>query len=85
MIYNLEKELTKAIEEEEVEFQYAPPVSGGAKETANKWKEAFENAIKIDMALGGSTNTVLHLLAIAREFERVLRRRSEGDEKEVNG
>jgi len=32
-------------------------------------KEAFENAIKIDMALGGSTNTVLHLLATAREFE----------------
>ncbi|MDP3790838.1 MAG: dihydroxy-acid dehydratase [Candidatus Omnitrophota bacterium] len=32
-------------------------------------KEAFENAIKIDMALGGSTNTVLHLLAIAREFD----------------
>ena len=32
-------------------------------------REAFENAIKIDMALGGSTNTVLHLLAIAREFE----------------
>ena len=23
---------------------------------------AFENAIKMDMALGGSTNTVLHLL-----------------------
>ena len=32
-------------------------------------REAFENAIKVDMALGGSTNTVLHLLAIAREFE----------------
>ncbi|MDD5174435.1 MAG: dihydroxy-acid dehydratase [Candidatus Omnitrophica bacterium] len=32
-------------------------------------KEAFENAIKVDMALGGSTNTVLHLLAIAKEFE----------------
>ena len=31
-------------------------------------KEAFENAIKIDMALGGSTNTVLHLIAIAKEF-----------------
>ena len=31
-------------------------------------KEAFDNAIKIDMALGGSTNTVLHLLAIAREY-----------------
>ncbi|MCD6406427.1 dihydroxy-acid dehydratase [Candidatus Aerophobetes bacterium] len=32
-------------------------------------KEAFENAIKVDMAMGGSTNTVLHLLAIAREAE----------------
>ena len=31
-------------------------------------KEAFENAIKIDMALGGSTNTVLHIIAIAKEF-----------------
>lgn len=30
-------------------------------------KNAFENAIRVDMALGGSTNTVLHLLAIARE------------------
>lgn len=30
-------------------------------------KEAFENAIAVDMALGGSTNTVLHLLAISRE------------------
>jgi len=29
--------------------------------------EAFENAIMIDMALGGSTNTVLHLSAIAME------------------
>lgn len=29
--------------------------------------EAFENAIMIDMALGGSTNTVLHLTAIASE------------------
>jgi len=28
---------------------------------------AFENAIRVDMALGGSTNTVLHLPAIARE------------------
>jgi len=31
--------------------------------------EAFENAIMIDMALGGSTNTVLHLSAIAGEAE----------------
>ena len=30
-------------------------------------KEAFENAISVVMALGGSTNAVLHLLAIARE------------------
>lgn len=31
--------------------------------------EAFENAVMVDMALGGSTNTVLHLSAIARETE----------------
>jgi dihydroxy-acid dehydratase len=31
--------------------------------------EAFENAIMVDMALGGSTNTVLHLPAIATEAE----------------
>jgi len=30
-------------------------------------RKAFENGIRIDLALGGSTNTVLHLLAIARE------------------
>ena len=32
-------------------------------------KEAFENAIAVTMALGGSTNAVLHLLAIAFEAE----------------
>src|SRR6201999_411215 len=31
--------------------------------------EAFENAITVVMALGGSTNAVLHLLAMAREAE----------------
>lgn len=31
--------------------------------------EAFENAMTLDIAMGGSTNTVLHLLAIAREAE----------------
>jgi dihydroxy-acid dehydratase len=31
--------------------------------------EAFENAIAVVMALGGSTNAVLHLLAIAREAD----------------
>ena len=30
-------------------------------------KEAFENAIAVTLALGGSTNAVLHLLAIAHE------------------
>ena len=30
-------------------------------------REAFENAIRVDLALGGSTNTVLHLMAIAYE------------------
>jgi len=46
-------------------------------------KAAFENAIAVDMALGGSTNAVLHLLAIAHEarveltmadFDRISRR-----------
>ena len=30
--------------------------------------EAIENAIRVDMAIGGSTNTVLHMPAIASEF-----------------
>ncbi len=46
-------------------------------------RAAFENAITVEMALGGSTNAVLHLLAIAREagvelhlddFDRISRR-----------
>ena len=32
-------------------------------------KEAFENAITFAMALGGSTNLVLHLIAIARQLD----------------
>ena len=32
-------------------------------------KAAFRNAMALDIAMGGSTNTVLHLLAIAREAE----------------
>src|ERR671911_1365325 len=32
-------------------------------------KEAFENAIAVTMAFGGSTNAVLHLLAIANEAD----------------
>ncbi len=32
-------------------------------------RQAFLNAMKLDIAMGGSTNTVLHLLAIAHEAE----------------
>lgn len=32
-------------------------------------KKAFENAMRLDIAMGGSTNTVLHLLAAAHEGE----------------
>jgi dihydroxy-acid dehydratase len=31
--------------------------------------KAFENAMSLDIAMGGSTNTILHLLAAAREAE----------------
>ena len=31
--------------------------------------KAFENAMKVDIAMGGSTNTILHLLALAQEAE----------------
>lgn len=32
-------------------------------------KAAFQNAMRLDIAMGGSTNTVLHILAIAHEAE----------------
>lgn len=32
-------------------------------------KSAFENAMRLDIAMGGSTNTILHILAMAREGE----------------
>jgi dihydroxy-acid dehydratase len=31
-------------------------------------RESFENALRVDNAIGGSTNTCLHLIAIAKEF-----------------
>jgi len=31
-------------------------------------KASFENALRVDNAIGGSTNTCLHLIAIAKEF-----------------
>jgi dihydroxy-acid dehydratase len=42
-------------------------VERGIKPSNILTKEAFINAFSIDMALGGSTNTVLHLKAIAHE------------------
>ena len=32
-------------------------------------REAFQNAMSLDIAMGGSTNTVLHILAVAHEAE----------------
>lgn len=52
-------ELTKAY------YQHDKPVR--ARDIADF--RAFENAMSLDIAMGGSTNTVLHLLAIAREGE----------------
>lgn len=42
-------------------------VKKGVKALDIMTKEAFHNAMTIDMALGGSSNTILHMLAIAGE------------------
>jgi dihydroxy-acid dehydratase len=44
-------------------------LESGARPRQIMTKEAFENAISLVMALGGSTNAVLHLLAIAHEAQ----------------
>jgi dihydroxy-acid dehydratase len=44
-------------------------ISNGVTARDIMTKKAFENAIAVVMALGGSTNAVLHLLAIAKEAE----------------
>ncbi|MGQ9720986.1 MAG: dihydroxy-acid dehydratase domain-containing protein, partial [Candidatus Jordarchaeum sp.] len=44
-------------------------VEKGTKPSDILTKEAFENAIRVDMAIGGSTNTALHLPAIANELD----------------
>lgn len=43
-------------------------VRKGVKPSKFVTKETFLNAIKVDMAIGGSTNTTLHIPAIAAEF-----------------
>jgi len=58
-------------EKRRIAFESGKRVVGLVKEalTPRKimTKNAFENAIRIDMALGGSTNTTLHIPAIAHE------------------
>ncbi|MDA1196845.1 MAG: dihydroxy-acid dehydratase [Nanoarchaeota archaeon] len=44
-------------------------ITAGIKPRDIMTKPAFENAIRVVMALGGSTNAALHLLALAREAE----------------
>jgi dihydroxy-acid dehydratase len=44
-------------------------IQEGLKPSRIMKNEAFENAIIVDMALGGSTNTVLHLSAVAHEAD----------------
>lgn len=51
-------EITKRYYEQEDE-RVLPRTLGG--------KAAFENAMALDVAMGGSTNTVLHILAVAKE------------------
>jgi dihydroxy-acid dehydratase len=48
-------------------LQIVDLINKGIRPKSLVTKSAFENAIFIDMALGGSTNTVLHLPAIAHE------------------
>src|SRR5437660_8963584 len=44
-------------------------LAGGVRPRQILTRDAFENAIAVVMALGGSTNAVLHLLAIAHETD----------------
>jgi dihydroxy-acid dehydratase len=44
-------------------------IEGDVRPRSLMTREAFENAITVVMAIGGSTNAVLHLLAIARAAE----------------
>jgi dihydroxy-acid dehydratase len=58
-------------EKRRIAFESGKRIVGMVKENLTPrrimTKNAFENAIRIDMALGGSTNTTLHIPAIAHE------------------
>jgi dihydroxy-acid dehydratase len=53
----------------ELAHRYYDQNDGGVLPRAIASRAAFENAMSLDIAMGGSTNTVLHLLAVAREAE----------------
>ena len=42
-------------------------LAGGPRPRSLVTRDAMDNAFAVDMAMGGSTNTVLHALAIAQE------------------
>ena len=59
------EELWKAAAKRAVEMAK----KGGPKPREIVTRDALDNALTLDMAMGGSTNTVLHTLAIAREAD----------------
>lgn len=61
-VYSARKQLAKQAGEQIMEL-----VRNDVRPRDIMTLEAFHNAIKVDMAIGGSSNTVLHLLAIARQ------------------
>lgn len=64
---NIFKRAAKQIVENTKKYYYDEDKSVLPRSIATR--EAFMNAMSMDIAMGGSTNTVLHLLAIANEAE----------------
>ncbi|MCL6638372.1 MAG: dihydroxy-acid dehydratase [Firmicutes bacterium] len=62
--YGLRKQLAR-----EAGFRAVELVKNNVRPRDIMTKNAFKNAIALDMAIGGSSNTVLHLLAIAHEAQ----------------
>ena len=62
-------EAKKAIESREAGFQVVKLIEKGITPSQIITKKSLENAITVAMVLGGSTNLVLHLLAIASSAE----------------
>jgi len=64
---NLFQDAAKLIVENAYKYYQEGDISVLPKSIASK--EAFLNAMTLDIAMGGSTNTILHLLAIAQEAQ----------------